>query len=144
MGCDHNNPDLPQLRLPQPPHRRGRQRERRAEVQRHHRLRRAGPSHISSAASSSAMTAQSATATATIPTEISPMIRSAALKSAIICLTWHRKSLAMTRRRVQTAPLRQQATACRQQSLSARRFITRTGRGLECGVRIMVIGLPDM
>ena len=37
MGCDHNNPDHPQLRFPQPPHRRDRQCERRTEVQRLHR-----------------------------------------------------------------------------------------------------------
>ena len=49
-------------------------------------------------------TVQRGCATPTIPTEISPAIRSA-LKSAIICLTWHRKSSAMARRRVRTAPL---------------------------------------
>ena len=81
----------------------------------------------------SAMTAQSATAIATIPTEISPVIRSAALKSDIICLTWQRKSSAMTRRiQLRRAPC------------SARRSIMLTVRGRECGVRMTVLGLPDM
>ena len=62
-----------------------------------------------------------------------PVIRFAALKSDIICLTWQRKSSAMTRRiQLRRAPC------------SARRSIMLTGRGRECGVRMTVFGLPDM